>query len=210
MRNLFLFLGALLLCPMASFSQSDAVLKEAKSVVEALEKPTQIAGRTDFSVADRMAIENIMASYTFGVDEYHYDAYFDLFWPDAVFLVTEPNNGTAELPIAKMRPAHIGLFNTFKAEGLQRRHMMTSTLFLHQDPTRIRIVAESLMVDSNRKKNVATLVTPIVYEGWFEKRGNVWKIIRWHGNLDVTSNAPDAKPEETLGYWLKQTDSEKK
>lgn len=202
MRKLILL--AAVVWPAASFSQTMDIAKQAKPVADVLEKPSQPAGQAEFNVADRLAVENIMAAYTFSVDEYHYDAYFDLYWPDAKFLVREPGYGVQQVPIAKLRPAHIKLFDRFKAKGLQRRHMMTSTYFLYQDPTRIRIVAEALMAEANKQTNQASLLTPIVYEGWFEKRGGVWKIIRWQGNLDVTSNGTAGKPEDTLGYWLKQ------
>ena len=51
--------------------------------------PAFAAGKTDFDVADRLALTNLISAYSIQIDTFNLDAWFDLFTADAVFVARE-------------------------------------------------------------------------------------------------------------------------
>jgi len=54
--------------------------------------PALPAGDTGFNVTDRAAIANLIQAYALAYDTFNADAWFDLFTPDAVFVVGVPGS----------------------------------------------------------------------------------------------------------------------
>lgn len=62
----------------------------------------------------------------------------------------------------------------FKQLGIQNRHVMGDVLFLKETKKSIHTVDNAQAVRAIKQKESRAL--PILYETWFEKRQNIWKI----------------------------------
>ncbi|MFN9632310.1 MAG: nuclear transport factor 2 family protein, partial [Erythrobacteraceae bacterium] len=97
--------------------------------------PAVPAGQTKFSVADRAAIANVIQAYALAYDSYSADAWFDLFTPDAVFVVGAPGGVPVVQAGDAFRKFWRDRLTTFKTSGNQRRHVMSNITFLDQTNT---------------------------------------------------------------------------
>lgn len=142
--------------------------------------PTQgAAGRTDFDVADRLPVLNLLSAYSLAYNTFDADGWFDLFTEDVTFVVGVPGME----PIAQHGDEFRSFWRTrmgdFQSQGLQRRHLVSNVVFLDEDATSAHVSVVGLLtntVDGKEFQPVANLN----YEGWLEKRNGVWKIARWH------------------------------
>jgi ketosteroid isomerase-like protein len=148
--------------------------------------PAAPAGQMEFSVADRAAIANVIQAYALAYDTYSADAWFDLFTPDAVFVVS----ATGGVPVVQSGDAFRGFWRdrltNFKTSGNQRRHVMSNITFLDQTRTTAHVSIVGLLTNVKDAKTFS-VITSLNYEAWFEKVGGVWKIKTWH-------DFPDSSP----------------
>jgi ketosteroid isomerase-like protein len=145
---------------------------------------TAPAGRSDFDVADRLAIINLIGTYSLAYDNYDADAWFDLFTPDAVFAVGTPGMKPLVLSGDAMRKAWRARIANFKSTGNKRRHLMSNIVFLEQTGTTAHVSIVGLLTNAKDGKTF-TAVSSLNYEGWFVKINGVWKISRWHDFPDT-------------------------
>lgn len=149
--------------------------------------PVAPAGKTKFSVADRAAISNLIQAYALAYDTYHADAWFDLFMPDAVFVIGVPGASPVVQSGDAFRKFWRDRLTNFKTSGNQRRHLMSNITFLDQTKTTAHVSIVGLLTNVKDSKTF-TAATSLNYEAWFEKVAGVWKIKKWQ-------DFPDSNPE---------------
>jgi hypothetical protein len=147
--------------------------------------PAAPAGRTHFNVADRLAVENVIYSYTIERDRYDMDAWLALFTEDAVFEVHEPGKPPLVQSGAEFRNFWRKRAAEFQPTGNQRRHLMASIVFEEQTTGSIKTVMNAVITNAEDDK-VFTVVSSDQYQGWFTRVNGVWKIKRWIDAPDVT------------------------
>jgi len=144
------------------------------------------AGTTKFNAEDRLAIINVIGTYSFTYDNYQIDKWLKLFTDKAVFAAgvvgQKPLVQTGEefRTFWKKRGAE------FKKSGNKRRHLISNIVFLDQTDKTAHISAVGLLMNSKKGADVSVR-TPLNYEGWFVKVDGVWLIEKWH-------DFPDAMP----------------
>jgi hypothetical protein len=154
-----------------------------------LKTPIQVpaaAGQTDFDVADRLAITNLISAYSIEIDTFNLDAWFDLFTQDAVFIARDPGHPQAELSGEPFRKLVRQRFGAFQRTGEARRHLISTVLFVEQTKDTAHTVMFGLLTNVKNGKTFEAL-TNLNYEGWYAKSNGAWKITRW---IDAPSSRP--------------------
>ena len=147
-------------------------------------KPTANPGRTDFDVADRAAIANLIHAYAFAYDNAEADTWFSLFTPDAVFVAGEPGTEAIAFTGDGFHLFWTDRLKTFAASGNVRRHLMSNILFLDETATSAHVSVGGLLTNAHDGKTFEA-VTSLNYEGWLVKGDDGWKIQRWHDFPDA-------------------------
>jgi ketosteroid isomerase-like protein len=180
---LIFFAGSVLAAPPlpegASVSDDKALLSYA---------PGSNPGGTDFDVADRAAIENLIYAYSFAYDNGASDAWFSLFTDDAVFVAGVPGEGAVSFAGEGFRDFWRERMKEFASSGNMRRHLMSNILFLDQTADTAHVSVVGLLTNAKDGKTFSA-VSSLNYEGWLEKGPQGWKIKRWHDFPD--SVVPD-------------------
>lgn len=147
-----------------------------------------IAGRTDFNTADRLAIINLIDAYAINFDNQNLDEWFELFTPDAKFIVRapgwEPKDQTMGEEFKEFWRQRV---EQFKRDGHQRRRVISNVVFLEEGVDTAHTIMAAILTNTTGGKTF-TVVTSISYEGRFVKSDGVWKIQEWHDILDVNPN----------------------
>ncbi len=172
------------------YAQKDIESIDRVGFQEILAKPLESAGHTGFNQVDRMAIRNLLAAYYMSYDEAMIDSNADLFWSEAEFIVQFPDREDIVITKESWIQLITERFKVFKEMKLQRRHIMGEILFLKETKKSIHTVNNGLAISViNQKETI--LSQSLLYEMWFEKRENTWKIHRFKiildGVLDVES-----------------------
>ena len=159
-----------------------------------------IPGDTNVSLADRSAIKNVVDAYAFYWDSYQLDKFLDLFSDDAVDIIFGTNGEEVitqvKSPLAIKDAKDRMIF--FRENGMQRRHMMSSTLFISQTDDHAEISQYAMLVSTNKKTKVdatdelnsrvvsynTRIISPIVYTFELKKTGDLWRISRRSLRLD--------------------------
>lgn len=140
-------------------------------------------GATDFNVADRLAIQNVISSHFLELDSCHMDAWIANYAEDAVFVAI--NGGQRH---ESDRPAFDKFFRErfrkFKASGDQRRHVVSNIMFVSQSDDTAQVRANGGLLSTNNEMD-AKVVSTMAYEGTFVKRDGVWKIQKWFVRTDT-------------------------
>ena len=141
--------------------------------------PTANPGGTDFDVADRAAIENLIYAYSFAYDNGEADAWFSLFTKDVVFVAGVPGEGAVSFTGDGFQSFWRERMKTFAKSGNMRRHLMSNILFLDQTADTAHVSVVGLLTNAKDGKTF-TAVSSLNYEGWLVKGPDGWKIQRWH------------------------------
>lgn len=142
-------------------------------------KPSANPGRTDFNVADRLAIENLIGAYSLAYDNRDADAWLGLFTEDAVFVAGVPGQQPVAFTGEGFRAFWRARMKTFGASGNVRRHLMPNIVFLDQTADTAHVSVVGLLTNTNDGRTFSA-VANLNYEGWLVKRADGWKIQRWH------------------------------
>ena len=175
--------SALLGCTLAATSLAQAQTTPPQVPFKV---PAFAAGKADFDVADRLALTNLISAYSIQIDTFNLDAWFDLFTADAVFVAREPGRPQVELGGDRFREFTRRRFTAFGKTGNDRRHLISTILFVEQNKDTAHAVMFGLLTNVKDAKTF-TAVTNLNYEGWFAKSNGVWKITRW---VDAPSSNP--------------------
>ena len=141
--------------------------------------PTVDPGQTPFSVADRLAITNLIYAYALAWDNYETDTWFSFFTPDAIFVASQPGMKPVSFTGAEFHHFWGDRLTHFKSSGNQRRHLMSNILFLDETAASAHVSILALLTNVKDGK-AFTVETSLNYEGWFVKSNGAWKIKRWH------------------------------
>ena len=152
----------------------DYKLNESESNTRVENKWSGIPGDSNFKLADRIAIIDVMNAYSLYWDNSDLDKFFGLFTHDAL------QNMSKEKANERL--------DYFKTNGLQRRHLMANTHFLEQSDSTAYIKQYTLLTSTKNKIDL-TPISTIVYDVWLIKVDGIWKIskriINFDGELDV-------------------------
>jgi len=146
--------------------------------------PARNPGGTDFDVADRAAIANLIYAYSFAYDNGEADAWLALFAPDAMFVAGMPGEKPVSFQGAEFRAFWTKRMNAFRASGNVRRHLMSNILFLDQTGDTAHVSVVGLLTNA-KDHRAFTAVSSLNYEGWLAKGPDGWKIQRWHDFPDA-------------------------
>ena len=142
-----------------------------------------IPGDPNFSVADRLAIKDVMYAYSLYWDNGDIENFSKLFTDDAVSVVSREGEKEVLIPLSGQKDKAKERLDFFKSEGLQRRHLMANTHFKMQNDSLAYIEQYTLLTSTQNKKNLNTIST-IVYDVWLKKIGGIWKIYKYKITLD--------------------------
>ena len=171
---LIFFAGSVLAAPPLP---EGASVSDAKALLSYT--PESNPGGTDFDVADRAAIENLIYAYSFAYDNGAADAWFSLFTDDAVFVAGVPGEGAVSFTGEGFRDFWRERMKEFATSGNMRRHLMSNILFLDQTADTAHVSVVGLLTNAKDGKTFST-VSSLNYEGWLAKGPQGWKIKRWH------------------------------
>jgi len=167
-------------------------------------QPASLAGSTDFNPQDRLAITNLIHAYAFHWDSRNVDEFLSLFTDDADSV--SYSAGQAVKMKIKEKSAVEGArkrTDYFQKNQMQRRHIMSSTLFLQQTSDTAEVLQYCLLVttDATPQTNPSVtesagasiqtkIVSPIVYRFEFSKFQGTWKIRSREIQLDTSLDVP--------------------
>jgi hypothetical protein len=148
-----------------------------------LDNPNNLAGYTEFNVEDRMAVKNLLSAYCMTYDEKKIDQCADLFWSELEFTAALPNREAINLDKNGWQKTMLERARVFREQGIQSRHVLGEVMFLEENDKIIHTVNNGLAVRAIQQKDTRSL--PMLYETWFEKRNETWKIIKFKIILDA-------------------------
>jgi len=144
-----------------------------------------IVGDPNFNVADRIAINDVIDAYGIYWDTNNLDGYLSLFTDDAIGVGYNSNGEKFTYPIKD----EIQIVNNkervdyFIENKMQRRHMMSNTLFIELTENYAHLKKYMTLLTTN--DNLRTeIVSPVFYDYKFKKIDGIWKITYREFNLD--------------------------
>ena len=133
-------------------------------------------GRSDFNVADRLAILEVLGTYANELDNFNVDAWIAQFTEDAVFVGVDSGR-RIEADRNVFERIFRERFRVFKDNGDQRRHIQSNVQFAAQTRDAAKVQYNAAVFTTNRYGPVQVALT-IHCETWLVKRNGVWKIAR--------------------------------
>ena len=144
-----------------------------------------IVGDPNFNIADRIAINDVIDAYGIYWDTNNLDGYLSLFTDDAIGVSYNSNGEKFTYPIKD----EIQIVNNkermdyFLENKMQRRHMMSNTLFIELTENYAHLKKYMTLLTTN--DNLRTeIVSPVFYDYKFKKIEGIWKITYREFNLD--------------------------
>ena len=144
-----------------------------------------IIGDTNFNVADRIAINDVIDAYGIYWDTNNLDGYLSLFTDDAIGVSYNSNGEKLTYPIKD----EIQVANNkermiyFVDNKIQRRHIMSNTMFIDLTENFAHLKKYMILLTTN--SNLKTeIVSPVFYDYKFKKIDGIWKINYREFNLD--------------------------
>lgn len=137
-------------------------------------------------LAARAEITDIVQRYATFMDEGEPEKFEALFAEDAVFDI-QPNPGIAGIPAKGRKVIAESLFarRTQLAPTLQRRHVMSNTIFDELTATAARTRSYVTVFSAPKDGGAATLNGLGVYHDRFEKRDGSWLLVQRTFKIDV-------------------------
>ena len=144
-----------------------------------------IVGDTNFNVADRIAINDVIDAYGIYWDTNNLDGYLSLFTDDAIGVSYNSNGEKLTYSIKD----EIQIVNNnermdyFMDNKMQRRHMMSNTLFIELTESFAHLKKYMTLLTTN--DNLKTeIVSPVFYDYKLKKIEGIWRITFREFNLD--------------------------
>ena len=164
------------------------------TLVASAGQPTApLSGNTSFDVADRLAITNLFGAMIYGLDEKLLDQIMGTLAPDFEAEYKIPGEQVQKVSgrdaFEKMMSRR---FENFKAEGIQRRHIITAPYFLEQTADSARVVIHILNCTMTNHENWHPFVSAM---GEFRvaKRDGVWAFTHQIEVVDSKLDMPLSK-----------------
>ena len=146
-----------------------------------------IIGDSNFNVADRLAINDVIDAYGIYWDTNNLEGYLSLFTDDATGVIDNSDGERFsylikdEIQIANNKER----MEYFINNKMQRRHMMSNTLFIEltENFAHLKKYMTLLTTNINFKTEI---VSPVLYDYKLKKVDGIWKITYREVNLDST------------------------
>lgn len=158
----------------------DGIIKNKKN------KKTEwsgVPGDTNFNIADRIAIQDVINAYGIYWDENNLKGFFNLFLDDALRITTDKNGNEKKIPKSEEEKIAIERQTFFKKNSMQRRHMMHNTHFIKLTENYARVIQYMTLLNTTEGKK-SNIVSPIIYDFELKKINGIWKISKRKINLD--------------------------
>ena len=149
-------------------------------------------GDTNFNIADRIAILDVINAYGVYWDENNLKGFFNLFLDDAVRITTDKNGNKKKITKSEEEKIAIERQTFFKKNSMQRRHMMHNTHFIKQTENYARVIQYMTLLNTTEGLK-SDIVSPIIYDFEFYKINDIWKISKRKINLDYKLDLPFKK-----------------
>ena len=149
-------------------------------------------GDTNFNIADRIAILDVINAYGVYWDENNLKGFFNLFLDDAVRITTDKNGNEKKTTKSEEEKIAIERQTFFKKNSMQRRHMMHNTHFIKQTENYARVIQYMTLLNTTTGKK-SNIVSPIIYDFELKKINGIWKISKRKINLDYKLDLPFKK-----------------
>tara|TARA_Y100000741_G_C18245471_1_gene555382 strand:+ start:891 stop:1487 length:597 start_codon:yes stop_codon:yes gene_type:complete len=149
-------------------------------------------GDTNFNIADRIAILDVINAYGVYWDENNLKGFFNLFLDDAVRITTDENGNEKKITKSEEEKIAIERQTFFKKNSMQRRHMMHNTHFIKQTENYARVKQYMTLLNTTESEK-SNIVSPIIYDFEFYKINDIWKISKRKINLDYKLDLPFKK-----------------
>jgi len=149
-------------------------------------------GDTNFNIADRIAILDVINAYGVYWDENNLKGFFNLFLDDAVRITTDENGNEKKITKSEEEKIAIERQTFFKKNSMQRRHMMHNTHFIKQTENYARVIQYMTLLNTTAGKK-SNIVSPIIYDFELKKINGIWKISKRKINLDYKLDLPFKK-----------------
>ena len=151
-----------------------------------------VPGDTNFNIADRIAILDVINAYGVYWDENNLKGFFNLFLDDAVRITTDKNGNEKKITKSEEEKIAIERQTFFKKNSMQRRHMMHNTHFIKQTENYARVKQYMTLLNTTESEK-SNIVSPIIYDFEFYKINDIWKISKRKINLDYKLDLPFKK-----------------
>ena len=184
-----------------SFAYSQSInLDDVRSLLDGVIKNKKnkkiewsgVPGDTNFNIADRIAILDVINAYGVYWDENNLKGFFNLFLDDAVRITTDKNGNEKKITKSEEEKIAIERQTFFKKNSMQRRHMMHNTHFIKQTENYARVIQYMTLLNTTESKK-SNIVSPIIYDFEFYKINDIWKISKRKINLDYKLDLPFKK-----------------
>jgi uncharacterized protein (TIGR02246 family) len=133
------------------------------------------------SVADRLAIRELIDAYVMSVDSHDNDAFADNFWDDGVYISPFGSAEGREAIVATIAQWHGGGITAGK------RHMVGPSA-IQLDGDRATGTAAYFIVEA--ALSPPAIVASGGYKDIFEKRGGTWRLLRREQTIDPSFQMP--------------------
>ena len=184
-----------------SFAYSQSInLDDVRSLLDGVIKSKKnkkiewsgVPGDTNFNIADRIAILDVINAYGVYWDENNLKGFFNLFLDDAVRITTDKNGNEKKITKSEEKKIAIERQTFFKKNSMQRRHMMHNTHFIKQTENYARVIQYMTLLNTTESEK-SNIVSPIIYDFEFYKINDIWKISKRKLNLDYKLDLPFKK-----------------
>ena len=184
-----------------SFAYSQSInLDDVRSLLDGVIKNKKnkkiewsgVPGDTNFNIADRIAILDVINAYGVYWDENNLKGFFNLFLDDAVRITTDKNGNEKKTTKSEEEKIAIERQTFFKKNSMQRRHMMHNTHFIKQTENYARVIQYMTLINTTESEK-SNIVSPIIYDFEFYKINDIWKISKRKINLDYKLDLPFKK-----------------
>ena len=184
-----------------SFAYSQSInLDDVRSLLDGVIKNKKnkkiewsgVPGDTNFNIADRIAILDVINAYGVYWDENNLKGFFNLFLDDAVRITTDKNGNEKKTTKSEEEKIAIERQTFFKKNSMQRRHMMHNTHFIKQTENYARVIQYMTLLNTTESEK-SNIVSPIIYDFEFYKINDIWKISKRKINLDYKLDLPFKK-----------------
>ncbi len=162
-----------------AFSAASLMAVAYVLTTDATQAPEEWAavGSSRFDVADRLAIENVIANMLVNLDKYDVEAWSGAFSDDATLAVVDADDRFV-LSKSQFVQGMKDRYRQFQANKMQRRHVMSNIAFLSQTADSAHIKCSGVLL-STQDSAKTELVSTLFVEGQLVKQDGYWKIHSW-------------------------------
>ena len=109
-------------------------------------------GDSNFNLADRIAIQDVINAYGVYWDQNDLKGFFNLFLDDAIRITTDKNGNEKKITKSEEEIISIERQAFFKKNSMQRRHMMHNTHFIKQTENYARVIQYMTLLNTSEGK----------------------------------------------------------